>query len=210
MLCYVTDRGAFGQSAEAQEKLLLARIEQAAKAGVDWIQLREKDFSARQLSKLTSEAVRRAAGLSAILVNDRLDVALGVKAAGVHLGEHGLPVGEAKRFVREGRAAKDFLIGASVHSLEAAKKAEEDGANYVIFGPVYATPSKAGFGEPQGLERLGEVCSKLQIPVLAIGGISKENARDCLNAGAGGIAAIRLFQETGDLPEVVRRMRSGL
>lgn len=210
MLCYVTDRGAFGQSAEAQEKLLLARIEQAAKAGVDWIQLREKDFSGRQLSELASEAVRRAAGLSAILVNDRLDVALGVKAAGVHLGEQGLPVGEVKRFVREGRAAKDFLIGASVHSVEAAKKAEEDGANYVIFGPVFATPSKASFGAPQGLLSLGEVCAVVKIPVLAIGGISKENARDCLNAGASGIAAIRLFQEANDLPAVVKQLRSGL
>jgi thiamine-phosphate pyrophosphorylase len=128
----------------------------------------------------------------------------------VHLGEHSLPVMEAKRFVKEGGALEDFLIGVSVHSLEAALKSENDGASYVIFGPVYATPSKAAFGAPQGLERLRQVCGELKVPVLAIGGITLENARECLNAGASGIAAIRLFQKAKDLPAMVERLRSGL
>jgi len=206
----VTDRRGFGDAAEAQEKLLLARIEQAAKAGVDWIQLREKDLSGKQLAGLAREAARVAAGASAILINDRMDVACAVQAAGVHLGEHSLPVGEATRFVQERRAGRDFLVGASVHSLEAAQKAEQEGANYVIFGPVYATPSKAAFGPPQGLESLRQVCGALTIPVLAVGGITLENARDSLQAGASGIAAIRLFQEANDLPALVRRLRSGV
>jgi len=206
----VTDRRGFGDAAEAQEKLLLARIEQAAKAGVDWIQLREKDLSGKQLAGLAREAARVARGASAILINDRMDVACAVQAAGVHLGEHSLPVREATRFVQEGRAGRDFLVGASVHSLEAAQKAEQEGANYVIFGPVYATPSKAAFGPPQGLESLRQVCGALTIPVLAVGGITLENARDCLEAGANGIAAIRLFQEANDLPALVRRLRSGV
>lgn len=210
LLCYVTDRRGFGDAAEAQEKLLLARIEQAAKAGVDWIQLREKDLSGKQLAGLAREAARVAAGASAIVINDRMDVACAVQAAGVHLGEHSLPVGEATRFVQERRAGRDFLVGASVHSLEAAQKAEQEGANYVIFGPVYATPSKAALGPPQGLESLRQVCGALTIPVLAVGGITLENARDSLQAGASGIAAIRLFQEANDLPALVRRLRSGV
>jgi len=206
----VTNRGALRVSARAPEKLLLAKIEQAAKAGVDWIQLREKDLSGKQLVELVSEAVRITSGASAILINDRLDVACAAEAAGVHLGEQSLPVKEAKRLAAERVAEKSFLVGASVHSLETAQQAEQAGASYVIFGPVFATPSKASFGEPQGLERLREVCRKLQIPVLAIGGIVLEDAQDCLDAGAGGIAAIRLFQESHDLPEVVKRLRSGL
>ena len=211
LLCYVTDRRGFvGDEAEAREKLLLAKTGQAAKAGVDWIQLREKDLSGKQLAGLASEVLRVTAGVSAILINDRLDVACSVKAAGVHLGEHSLPVSEARRFVEERLAREDFLVGASVHSLEAARKAEQDGANYVIFGPLFATPSKAAFGAPQGLEGLRRVCAAMQIPVLAIGGITLENAGECLEAGASGIAAIRLFQETTDLPAVVERLRLGL
>jgi thiamine-phosphate pyrophosphorylase len=206
----VTDRRGFGDAAEAREKLLLAKIERAAKAGVDWIQIREKDLSGKQLAELAAGAVRSAAGASAILVNDRMDVACVVKASGVHLGERGLPVSEASRFVHERLAGKDFLVGASVHSLEGAQKAEQDGANYVIFGPVYETPSKAGLGAPQGRESLRQVCAGLKIPVLAIGGITLENARDCMEAGASGIAAIRLFQKANDLPAVVKRLRSGL
>ena len=206
----MTDRRGFGDAAEAQEELLLVRIEKAAKAGVDWIQLREKDLSGKQLAGLAGRAARVAAGASAILINDRMDVACAVEAAGVHLGEHSLPVREATRFVQERRAGRDFLVGASVHSLKTAQKAEQDGANYVIFGPVYATPSKAAFGAPQGLESLRQVCGALAIPVLAVGGITVENARDCLEAGANGIAAIRLFQEANDLSAVVKRLRSGL
>jgi len=88
----------------------------------------------------------------------------------------------------------DFLIGVSCHSLGSARAAEKGGADYVFFGPVFETPSKAAFGAPQGIERLREVCAALRIPVLAIGGVNAENLRDCIQAGAAGIAAIRLFQ----------------
>lgn len=210
VLCYVTDRRGFAAPAETQEELLLAKIGQAAKAGVDWIQLREKDLSGKRLSGLATAVMRRTAGASAILINDRLDIAYAVKAAGVHLGERSLAVGEAKRFTADRLSESNFFIGASVHSLEAAIQAEQAGASYVIFGPVFATPSKAAFGAPQGLENLGKVCSQLKIPVLAIGGITLENAGDCLKVGGSGIAAIRLFQEASDLPAVVKRLRSGL
>jgi thiamine-phosphate pyrophosphorylase len=203
----VTDRRGLAGSLEVAGQLQLEKITQAAKAGVDWIQLREKDLSGKQLANLTGEAIRRAAGACAILVNDRLDVACALKAAGVHLGEHSLPVKEAKRLVSEGRTPKEFLVGVSVHSLEAAVQAEQDGADYVIFGPVYATPSKEKFGQPQGIAKLQEVCARLKIPVLAIGGITVKNTRDCLAAGASGIAAIRLFQEATNLPGLVKELR---
>jgi len=206
VLCYVTDRRSLAGPAEATE-LLLEKIEQAARAGVDWIQLREKDLSGNQLAELAQGALQRATSSSAILINDRLDVALAVNAGGVQLRERSLPVKEAKKLVNERGAKGHFLVGASVHSQDAAVQAEADGADYVIFGPVYATPSKAEFGQPQGLVRLQAVCERVKIPVLAIGGITLENARECFAAGASGIAAIRLFQDAADLRTLVSKLR---
>jgi thiamine-phosphate pyrophosphorylase len=203
----VTDRRSLAGSPELAQKPQLEKIEQAAKAGVDWIQLREKDLSGRDLTKLAEHAILRAESRSAVLVNDRLDVAFATGAAGVHLGEHSLPPDEAKKLVTKRGARENFIVGASVHSLEGARKAEQAGADYVIFGPVYGTPSKANFGQPQGLQRLKEVCRQLTIPVLAIGGITLENAGDCMTAGAAGIAAIRLFQGAASLDDLVRELR---
>jgi thiamine-phosphate pyrophosphorylase len=128
-----------------------------------------------------------------VYVNDRLDVALATGAAGVHLGEKSLPLGAVIEW-RRSTGRSDFQVGVSCHSLESARAAEQGGADYIFFGPVYATPSKAAYGAPQGIERLREVCRSVEIPVLAIGGINLENAGACLEAGAAGIAAIRMFQ----------------
>jgi thiamine-phosphate pyrophosphorylase len=188
-------------------------------AGVDWIQLREKDLPAHELLALAGFAVGEAARFTSparenspnnarILINDRLDIALAADAAGVHLGEQSLPVATVNAARTNGVIPKNFLIGVSCHSVEAARSAERDGADYVFFGPVFATPSKVGLGDPQGISRLAEVSSKLRIPVLAIGGVNEENAADCFAAGAAGIAAIRMFQETTDLAALVARLRS--
>jgi thiamine-phosphate pyrophosphorylase len=192
----------------------LLRIETAAAAGVDWIQIREKDLSGRNCGLLTREALQRAAKSTAsnaaptrILVNDRLDVALSEGAGGVHLGENSLPLPEAKRLVKAPALSQHFLIGVSCHSLEAARSAASGGADYLFFGPIFATPSKAAFGAPQGLERLAEVCRAVSIPVLAIGGITLANASACLAAGASGIAAIRLFQDARDMSSLVQSLR---
>ena len=131
-----------------------------------------------------------------ILVNDRLDVALAVSAAGVHLGEQSLPVAAVQRWRKAGPAPTGFLLGASCHSLEAAVEADRAGADYIFFGPVFATPSKAAFGPPQGLDPLAEVCQSVRIPVLAIGGVTLETAAACLAAGASGLAAIRLDRKS--------------
>jgi thiamine-phosphate pyrophosphorylase len=203
-LCYVTDRKGLAVSPERQSEALVEKIGSAARAGVDWIQLREKDLPGRALAELLGEAIGRVPAGCRILVNDRLDVACALSAGGVHLGEKSLSVEDARRLVR-GRT--DFLVGASAHSLAAACSAEKAGADYLVFGPVYATPSKMQYGSPQGIDRLREVCRAVSLPVLAIGGITVENARACFDAGAAGIAAIRLFAEAMDLAGVVKALR---
>lgn len=214
MLCYVTERRSLVLTgSEEAGRVLLKKIGAAATAGVDWIQIREKHLSGKECSSLTREAVQavkisasRPSERQRVFVNDRLDVALAAPAAGVHLGEKGLPPQEARRLVNS-LHREDFLIGVSCHSLEAAKAAEEGGADYLFFGPVFATPSKAAYGPPQGLKRLAEVCSAVALPVLAIGGITLENGAACLSAGASGIAAIRLFQDAPDMADVVGALR---
>jgi thiamine-phosphate pyrophosphorylase len=211
IVCYVTDRRSLESRATPNAEANLARrIEEAVQAGVDWVQIREKDLPARNLTDLTRAAIdaseRAAAGRARVLVNDRLDVAWAAAAAGVHAGESSLPIrelAEARR--RLGR--EDFLVGASCHSLKGVAEAAEDGADYVFFGPVFATPSKASFGAPQGLAKLAQACQAVSIPVIAIGGITLENAGACGEAGAAGIAAIRLFQQSADLAEIVGRLR---
>jgi thiamine-phosphate pyrophosphorylase len=215
LLCYVTDRRSLAGIGEAETpEAFLKKIGAAAAAGIDWIQIREKDLSGKDCAALIREALRRAAKASEnndvpirILVNDRLDVALAENAGGVHLGEKSLPVQEAKRLVSVSRGEKDFLLGVSCHSLEAAKSAAKNGADYLFFGPVFATPSKSTFGAPQGIGRLAEVCGAVSIPVLAVGGVTLENASSCFAAGASGIAAIRLFQDAEDIATLVQALR---
>ena len=153
----MTDRRSLAGSPDLAVKLLLQKIEQAAKAGVDRIQIREKDLSGRELAQLAEQAILRAGRGSSVLVNDRLDVAYAAGAAGVHLGENSLPPSEARKLVSRNGARTNFQVGVSAHSLEGAMQAEQAGAEYVIFGPVYTTPSKASFGEPQGVQRLKEI-----------------------------------------------------
>ncbi len=206
-VCYVTDRKALSGAVEAQPRLLLEKMEAAASAGVDWIQIREKDLTARELFALVKEAVRTISRACRILVNDRLDVALAAGAGGVHLGGQSIPAEAAKRFLKENHPRADFLVGMSSHSLESVQAAEKNGADYVIFGPVYESPSKVVFGPPQGSRRLAEICASVSIPVIAIGGVTVENAPDCAAAGAAGIAAIRLFQDAPCLEAVLAALR---
>ncbi len=218
LLCYVTDRRALRVANPAESLAALTRkIEEMAAAGADWVQIREKDLPARELASLTRQALGIAANFSAkrvsafrVLVNDRLDVAIAERAGGVHLGEKSLPVREAKRLVesavRKQALDESFLIGVSCHSIEAAAAAERDGADYIFFGPIFSTPSKAALGAPQGMARLMEVCRAVAIPVLAIGGLTLDNAESCIAAGAAGIAAIRLFQDAIDPVGAIQRL----
>jgi len=189
-------------------RLLRESICRALAAGVDWIHIREKDLDSHSLVELARFAVSEARSTpTKILINDRLDIALAAGAAGVHLGEQSLPAEQVNEWRRiAGRL--DFQIGVSCHSLEYARAAESGAADYLFFGPVFATPSKAAFGAPQGIERLREVCDAIQIPVLAVGGVTAENARACLEAGAAGIAAIRFFQDAADPEEIASSIGS--
>lgn len=210
IVCYVTSREALGTEKPGEK--LLAKIRAAAAAGVDWVQIREREMTARELLALTKAAIAAASGVVSVVVNDRLDVALAAGAAGVHLRANSVPASEAVRWLRANHAPADFLVGVSCHSLEEARQAQEAGASYVFFGPVFETPAKKKFGPPQGVAKLGEVCRSLRIPVIAIGGINEANAVECLQAGASGIAAIRMFQEMGEdeLRAVLGRIRGGI
>jgi thiamine-phosphate pyrophosphorylase len=209
ILCYVTDRKTLPAAGADPAAALLVRIAQAARAGVDWIQLREKHLDGGPLFELASKAMAACAAAVApgekpvrLLINDRLDVAWAVRQtngkAGVHLGENSVPAAAVTRW-RKQTGRTDFLVGVSCHSLGAAVQAAADGADYVFFGPVFATPSKQAYGAPQGLHALERVCRAVAVPVLAIGGMTAENAAACFRAGAAGIAAIRLFQQAPEL-----------
>jgi thiamine-phosphate pyrophosphorylase len=204
IVCYVTDRKLPAcDDLPHGLAILLEKIRFAVRCGVDWVQIREKDMPGRELlavlrdsliaAKRIAVAERRAE--TRIYVNDRLDVALAAGAAGVHLGGESLPVGDVVRWCRDGNARAGFQVGVSCHSVEAVIDAEQSGANYVFFGPVFDTPAKREFGPPQGIERLRDACGAVGIPVIAIGGVNESNAQDCIRAGAAGIAAIRLFQD---------------
>ena len=157
--------------------------ERAVRNNVDMIQVREKDLPARELLNLVIRIRDIAKGSpTRVLVNDRLDVAMAAGIDGVHLPGNGLPAPRVREFVK--------LMGVSVHSVEEALEAEAARADFVVFGPVFATPGKS----PAGLEALSGVVGRMRIPVLAIGGINEQNASQVMDAGAAGIAAIRMFQ----------------
>ena len=219
IFCYVTDRRALEATALPSnsqpsdpgplcEASLRDSILRAAAAGADWIQLREKDLDAGSLVELARFAVAEtcAAG-TRVFVNDRLDVAVAANAAGVHLGENSVPLETVIEW-RKSSGRTDFLVGVSCHSLESARAAGRGGADYIFFGPVFATPSKAAYGAPQGIKRLRDVCASVEIPVLAIGGLNLENAKECLTAGAAGVAAIRLFQYSTDSAELAAQLKT--
>ena len=203
IVCYVTDRESLATGDRAAD--VLAHVRTSIRAGVDWVQIRERDLPARDLLALTRRALGEAATANvAIIINDRVDVALAAEAAGVHLGSESLPAREVLRWCRSGNAPLNWLVGVSCHSLEQAREAENAGASYVFFGPVFDTPSKRSFGPPQGIVKLAEVCRTVAVRVIAIGGINEGNGEECLGAGAAGVAAIRLFQQPSATAELKR------
>jgi thiamine-phosphate pyrophosphorylase len=162
-------------------------IAAAACGGAGAVQLREKDLSARDLYALGARLQEALAPYRVpLLINDRLDVALALDAAGVHLAGHSLPTAIARRVLGPRK-----LLGVSTHSVDEARLAMAEGADFVVFGPVFSTPSKMAYGPPQGLQQLADVVRQVNLPVLAIGGIDATNVAQVLQAGAYGIAMIR-------------------
>jgi thiamine-phosphate pyrophosphorylase len=192
LLYLITERLAFLRSPEISltkaAQLQLELIGKAAQAGCQLIQIREKDMSARALGEFTREAIERARPHGArVLVNDRFDVALA-----------------EVRALTAKKDLDDFLIGVSTHSTAEARLAEEGGADFIVCGPVYDTPSKRSYGVPLGLEVFAEIRAAVKIPVLAIGGVNLSNYREVLRRGAAGVAAISLFADLDSLEHTIR------
>ncbi len=176
----ITDRSLF------EKDRLLDSFEAALKGGVRDIQLREKDLPLDDLFSLALVLRQMTLRYEArLIINDRLDIALMVDADGVHLPEAGLPANEVKA------RYPHLLVGVSTHSLEGVQRAQENGADYISFSPIFDTPSKRKYGAPQGLEKLAGVVAQTKLPVIALGGINLENTRQVLDRGAHGIALIR-------------------
>jgi thiamine-phosphate pyrophosphorylase len=244
---YITDRRQFAGDASAQRKRLLAKIAEASRAGIDYIQLRERDLMPRELEALAREAVevilqatststlaRVAEGLdkpglglaagTRLLINSRVDIALGVGAGGVHLRADDIPASEARviwdKAARTGglrSVLAPFVVAVSCHTPAEVRSAEAHGADFAVFAPVFekATPPQRpgvglealreacrGSGAPPNVEGVGAG----RMPVLALGGITLDNARACVEAGTAGIAAIRLFQDN-DVAEILAQLR---
>jgi thiamine-phosphate pyrophosphorylase len=179
---------------------VLSLVERATAARVSLVQLREKRLPARVLYELASRAADLTRGTQTrLLVNDRADIARASGCDGVHLATQSLAPPAVRRAF-----GTDLLIGASAHSLEEARAARDGGADFCVFGPVFDTPSKLPFGPPLGLERLRAAARALApFPLVAIGGVTTENAGALLRAGAAGVAAIRMFAGAADLRETV-------
>ncbi len=184
--CYITDRHAL------RGETLLDSIARNLHTGIEWIQIREKDLEARALYELVlaAKALPNPHGTK-LIVNSRVDVAIAAGADGVHFPSRSP---EPRRW--RGIVPPGFLLGVSCHSIEELAQAEREGTTYAVFGPVFAPRSKTSAIAPHGIEGLHEAVQKVQIPVLALGGITQASVDDCIRAGAAGISGISLFLET--------------
>lgn len=181
---------------------LIEFANRAVTAGVDMVQIRERDLSARDVLFVTESIAASAHRTGArVLVNDRVDVAASA-GVGVHLTARSLTA----EVVRAG-FGPDTLVGVSTHSFDDVRAAEQGGADFVVFGPVFETASKKEYGEPVGVDALRRVATRLSIPVLALGGITLSNFREALDAGAAGVAGISMFTEAQDLGGLVATIK---
>ncbi|TKB75865.1 MAG: thiamine phosphate synthase [Nitrospira sp.] len=193
-LLLVTDRH------QTKGRALVPLLERVLAAAAPAIQLRERDLSARELLTLTREVqALTALHRSQLLINDRIDVALALDGVGVHLRSNSLPISVARQLLGAQR-----LLGISVHSIEEAVQAESQGADYIILGPIYETPSKQMFGPPLGIHVLESACRMVRIPIIGIGGVTAVRAREMRRAGAFGAAVITAILGANDVESATR------
>ena len=195
-LYLVTDRN------QTHDRDLLWVLESALEGGVEAIQLREKDLGGGELFSLAEAARKLTQRYHArLLINDRIDVALAVDADGVQLSTVSIPIETARTLL-----GPQSLLGASTHSLEEAAEAERNGADFIVFGPVYFTPSKASYGSPQGLTTVKKIVEKIALPVYAIGGIKSENIAETRRTGVRGVALISAVMSVPDPKNATKRI----
>src|SRR5262249_47637368 len=186
----ITDRH---QTGHPDLTSLIEFISKAAAAGVDMLQIRERDLPARVLFELTEAIAKSVKGTNArLLVNDRADIAA-CAGSGVHLTTRSITADVVRTAF-----GTEMLVGVSTHTLEEARSAERGGADFIVFGPVFETRSKEEYGEPKGLDALRRVATDLTIPVLALGGINSSNYLEALEVGAAGMAGISMFTDERD------------
>jgi thiamine-phosphate pyrophosphorylase len=218
LLYYITDRTAFAADEPTRRSRLLEKISEATRAGVDYIQLREKNLHPRDLESLAKEAGSIIAKLrtenpelrTALLINSRTDIAIAAHADGVHLRSDDISPAEVRAVWKKrgvgaparANSPQDPVIGVSCHSPEEVAQAAAGSASFAVFAPVFEKKD----AQPAGLDLLREACGA-NIPVLALGGVTLAKVQSCLEAGAAGIAAIRLFQEN-NIVEVTQRLRN--
>jgi thiamine-phosphate pyrophosphorylase len=197
-LCVITDHAAAG------DRSLLDIARAAVAGGATMIQLREKATSTREMIELgrALHELTQSAGIP-LIINDRIDVALAIQADGVHVGQSDMPAALARQLI-----GPDSILGVSAETVDLARQAEQDGADYLGVGAVYATPSKSDAGAPIGLEGLTDIIRVCSKPVLAIGGITADNAAPVFEAGAAGIAVISAVMSAPDPAAAARKLRS--
>ncbi len=178
-------------------------VEAAIRGGVTVVQYREKSASTRRMIEeaLELRALCRRRSVP-FIVNDRVDVALAANADGVHVGQEDMPAAIARRLVGPGR-----LVGVSVETIDQARQAQADGADYIGASPIFSTPTKPDAAPPMGIEGLRELARLCQIPVIAIGGINRTNAAEVLQAGAAGIAVVSAIVSAGDVEHAARELK---
>lgn len=181
------------------------RLRDLFRSGVKAIQLREKSLPAAMVLDYAIKAGKAASKHDSLLIiNDRLDIAMLSGSRAVHSPGRGIQNSVIKKFI------KNSISGKSVHSVSEAIKAQKEGYDYLLFGPIFRTPAKIKFGKPQGLQKLKEVCSAVNIPVFAVGGINPQRASKCLQAGAYGVAGIWDFMASGNIGKTVSSYRKVL
>jgi thiamine-phosphate pyrophosphorylase len=195
-LLVVTDRH------QTNGRSLVSIVQAVLTVGTPAIQLRERDLSAKDLLELAGDVQTfTTARGGQLVVNDRIDIALSFQEVGVHLRSNSLPVAVARRLLGSQR-----LLGVSAHSMDEALRAEASGADYVVLGPLYETPSKQAFGPPLGLSKLEEVCRVVRVPIIGIGGVTVDRARDVRGAGAFGVAVITAILGAEDVKAATRAL----
>jgi thiamine-phosphate pyrophosphorylase len=209
LLFYITDRSQFPGNEQARQRALLAKVAEATRCGVDLIQLRETDLSTRELEALARAALRiirqnSREQATRLLINSRSDVAIACDADGIHLRSDDLSPDDVRRIWANAGYSARALVSVSCHSVDDIARAASEGADFAVFAPVFEKKD-ALHAPAAGLDGLREACRQ-KIPVFALGGITLKNAHSCRDAGATGIAAIRLFQEN-DIAEVMRNLR---